>query len=1072
MSAPPSFSSFPPAFGSFPELEPGPSKPKQQSSSEHKEKREKSRPKKDKDRDRKKHRTDREDSDNDRRSERKKQKHDRPKYQDADSVPGSRERKQYSATVPEELTYSSFYSDRKGDILNVTYGGIHAGDIPKYRPIARGRRVLGLGYAFFVTQRGQRAIEIDVGRKRKHPELTDPKSRRLLLAAPTKRLVQPSGKEYKYEEVDGFLRLPSSKLHDAVGRSRVETTVEVHEDAGSTSESSNEEEDIDTGDDSDSISLDSRQITLKELEGQLTSDPTSIATWLSLLSHSVSTVPLHSKNAPKARAEITLAILSRALSAHPDNKKSVTLRLELLSTGEELWDNKRLYEEWEDALDLGQPELWQAWLDWRIRTQRDGVDGIISDAERVLSIFASDEIEKLRVFWRVAVALRDAGYGERALALFQAQAELTFHRPSELVGAPFNTALDRLELFWESEVPRTGELHATGWADWESSGSPEAVPGPSRRTTRLPGIAEPYVRWASEERLEDSSLPFPARSFDNESSDDPYATILFNDLRPLLFELTFGGSKQAFRLMWLEFIGLHLPGFSTSLSAEPTDSTDDKWCNSHFFSLTFLARLFPDESSSARITADAHNGVLVGREQHHGTAFGPVKEWTMDVVDPAEAPIGGRCAMWSHEDIPEDHTLLVRMIFEQCKLLDGDAQWDILRLAFEGAVDAKQALKVSKGMVAKAQDSLPHWRAHARLERMRGKTDNARKIYRTVLEAARASTPLSGPLWWDWAEMEWLSGAPDSALQVILRATGTNGSGSVVILRAKRELDEICGTLGDERWKEREAWVNLRALLELLTSTMSGMLAVFDKAFSGLAPSSEAHESLTVALLSMLYIHGVVLRQPVTPATFRERAEGAFQQYPDNTIILGLFLEAEKGQSVWGRVRMMLGDKDVGPGGKGLHRVLAEMWAVGWEKGSWRAEEERIRNRFSAAVQSVRLRGSAVLWRAYLEFEIRAGRMKQAKLLLFRAIKECPMVKELYMLAFISLRPQFTSRELNELGDTMAERGIRMRRSLDEAVEGWAEPDVLASGTRENGLEWGEEEIEHNAEELRRLKPY
>lgn len=80
---------------------------------------------------------------------------------------------------------------------------------------------------------------------------------------------------------------------------------------------------------------------------------------------------------------------------------------------------------------------------------------------------------------------------------------------------------------------------------------------------------------------------------------------------------------------------------------------------------------------------------------------------------------------------------------------------------------------------------------------------------------------------------------------------------------------------------------------------------------------------------------------------------------------------------------------------------------------------------------------------------------------------------ELYMLAFISLRSQFTSRELNELGDTMAERGIRMRRSLDEALDGWAEPDsVLASGTREDGLEWGEEEIEHNAEELRRLKPY
>lgn len=201
--------------------------------------------------------------------------------------------------------------------------------------------------------------------------------------------------------------------------------------------------------------------------------------------------------------------------------------------------------------------------------------------------------------------------------------------------------------------------------------------------------------------------------------------------------------------------------------------------------------------------------------------------------------------------------------------------------------------------------------------------------------------------------MEWLSGASDSALQVILQSTGTNGSGSVVILRAKRELDEVYSSLAEERWKEREAWVNLRALLELLTSTVSSTLAVFDNGFSRLSPS-EARESLSVATLSMLYVHGAILRNPVAPATFRERAEAAVRLYPNNTIILGLFLEAEKGQGVWGRVRLMLGDKDPESSEKGLHRVLAEMWAVGWQKGSWRAEEERIRSRFSAAVHGVR----------------------------------------------------------------------------------------------------------------------
>lgn len=30
-----------------------------------------------------------------------------------------------------------FYSDRKGDALNLTYGCLHTSDVPKYRPVAR-----------------------------------------------------------------------------------------------------------------------------------------------------------------------------------------------------------------------------------------------------------------------------------------------------------------------------------------------------------------------------------------------------------------------------------------------------------------------------------------------------------------------------------------------------------------------------------------------------------------------------------------------------------------------------------------------------------------------------------------------------------------------------------------------------------------------------------------------------------------------------------------------------------------------------------------------------------------------
>lgn len=239
------------------------------------------------------------------------------------------------------------------------------------------------------------------------PELTDSKTRRLLQAAPTRRLIQASDKAYKYEEVDGFLRLPSSKR----SAKEIEDYRDIAADPAVDSDflsSSSGEEDSDA-EDSDFAPGDSRQATLKELESQLTSDPTSIPTWFALLSNTLSTVPLQSKNAPKVRAEMSLSILTRALSAHPSNEKCVKLRLKLLSVGEELWNSETLHDEWEKALNIGNTELWMSWLDWRIRTPQNGLDGLIRDAERVLFAMGKDEVAALRVFWRVAIAFRDAG---------------------------------------------------------------------------------------------------------------------------------------------------------------------------------------------------------------------------------------------------------------------------------------------------------------------------------------------------------------------------------------------------------------------------------------------------------------------------------------------------------------------------------------------------------------------------------------------------------------------------------------------------------------------------------------
>jgi hypothetical protein len=74
---------------------------------------------------------------------------------------------------------------------------------------------------------------------------------------------------------------------------------------------------------------------------------------------------------------------------------------------------------------------------------------------------------------------------------------------------------------------------------------------------------------------------------------------------------------------------------------------------------------------------------------------------------------------------------------------------------------------------------------------------------------------------------------------------------------------------------------------------------------------------------------------------------------------------------------------------------------------------------------------------------------------------------DLYLLAFGPLRSVFDGKELQSLADLMVERGIRLRQALDDAVEGIEEHN----GALEDNMD-EMDEIEHNAQELRRLMPY
>jgi hypothetical protein len=154
----------------------------------------------------------------------------------------------------------------------------------------------------------------------------------------------------------------------------------------------------------------------------------------------------------------------------------------------------------------------------------------------------------------------DLGYNEQGFAVLQALIEMyvlldqadfsTFFKPDQWV-APltglsqwWNGLSRAFQPFWDSESPRFGEADAKGW---KSGHQPPSV------------ISEtaPHDDWYSQELTSNSA--------------DPYSTVLYEDIRPLLVPILTPESRQDAIYSVLTFLGVSLlpPDISTNTSQDP-----------------------------------------------------------------------------------------------------------------------------------------------------------------------------------------------------------------------------------------------------------------------------------------------------------------------------------------------------------------------------------------------------------------------------------------------------------------------------------------------------------------------
>ncbi|KAF9572315.1 hypothetical protein EC968_010039 [Mortierella alpina] len=253
-------------------------------------------------------------------------------------------------------------------------------------------------------------------------------------------------------------------------------------------------------------------------------------------------------------------------------------------------------------------------------------------------------------------------------------------------------------------------------------------------------------------------------------------------------------------------------------------------------------------------------------------------------------------------------------------------------------------------------------------------------------------------------------------------------------------------------------------------------------------------ELLWIQLARMVYLHSLqgTLARPAgsqtvgngvasgkgggyQPRDLKQVVRSGLNRFPNCSILQSLFFWTEAQERLHGRVRTWVTEqvrRSYGKQGGGIVTSKEPLWLFGlfyelWSQKPYSTDVVRslLENALESSSSSS-FNSSPTLWLIYIELEIRdsarrrglqssrASRGKdktslkaildtsaeaglesnpKVKQLIMRSINDCPWCKDLYMLAFESrMRHLFTVAELDQLYQTMLEKGIRVRNDIPE----------------------------------------
>ncbi|KAL8724392.1 MAG: hypothetical protein Q9166_007972 [cf. Caloplaca sp. 2 TL-2023] len=781
-----------------------------------------------------------------------------------------------------------------------------------------------------------------------------------------------------------------------------------------------------------------------------------------------------------SNAEVTMSIYSKALKSVVDPEGRERLHLGMMSKAPIVWDISRLSSHWQGIIKQHPLclALWKRYLDFyqstpsgctfeakrkRLIEHLDMLQGVRRGATINRSQHSAAHNVQMYIFLRLTILLREGGYAELAVAMWQAFIEFEFNKPLQYRGeqtakSTYEESVTAFEQYWESEAPRIGEPNARGWLNFNND-KDEHWRSPTAGNTSIQRDTRNLKSWVDAERRACGCSNLPSRTTD-EALNDPYAVVLFSDVRCALMDFPAPSDVHVMIGTFLRFC--HLPPYS----GRANTWYDDQFIRNEILYDTCVSAAFLGKQSSGLADnrhVDTKNSTFRFKESCLSGAFAfPLGRYELssDTLFSPTSQWFSALGSWTGS-VPKDFVLQTLNVLV-AQGAGGDELAEYL-LALELHLSPSTVKRSAKNLLRQRPTSLRLYNAYALLEEHLCNTDTANKVWDTAIQMSRRLNDLAKRdtilLWRSRAWQHLSLGQTLMALQQISRyglESGTEGSldadgklsdaaaNSTLRLRLRNAFSagrDLMSSMGLPN--HAVIYSELLVLSEYLlnnTSIQAALTSFTDnlRFLKGTAPSAPSAEALFRQMFArLLYIHATHKRT-VPPATIRSFLAESIAAFPHNTIFLSLYAWNESRFRVDDRVRGIMRDVVFAHN----HRrqddqisdhVTSHFFAVytdiqrGLVQGS---NQSAVRGTFERALSSDGAAHSAGLWKLYLLYEHSIGDLKRMTGILHRAMRACPWAKEIYMLAFDRLSGEMPEAELRGIYELMVEMELRIHVAL------------------------------------------